>query len=81
MKIILGLVFVILLPLTSIAQSQNSAPYFRGRLGLNMLTFSVGTDYEKIALGSLITITPTILWNFPSFSLTHGFALHRRFRQ
>lgn len=65
------MIFIFVGPKT-FAQHENNAPIFRGRMGMNMLTFTVGEIYKNEELGAISTFSPTILWSFPTFRSRMG---------
>lgn len=49
-------------------ESESGAPLFRGRMGINSLSFTAGQTFQdKTPLGAMVTLTPTILWSMPTF--------------
>ncbi len=63
-RIILTLV---LLALHSQAIAVNKTPDLRLKVGYIATTFSAGDIYDEEALGSLMTLQPTITWSLPNF--------------
>lgn len=51
----------------SFAQTFSQAPTFRAKLGMSVLDFKLGTQYENEKLNSLFVFQPTVLWDLPSF--------------
>lgn len=50
----------------------DQVPVFRGALGIESISFTAGSKIEKANLGSLMTMRPTVLWDFPTFSSRMG---------
>lgn len=50
----------------------DQVPVFRGVLGIESISFTAGSKLEKASLGSLMTMRPTVLWDFPTFSSRMG---------
>jgi hypothetical protein len=51
----------------ALAQDYSRAPTFRAKLGMSLVDFKLGTQYENEKLNSLMIFQPTVLWDLPSF--------------
>jgi hypothetical protein len=69
---IFAYLFTGFISLDLLAQEYSRAPTFRGKLGISLGHFKLGTQYENEALSSLVTIQPTILWDLPLFRARFG---------
>jgi len=66
--LILAAMILLYFPMRSLA----SVPLLRVKTGLSTISVNAGELYERVALGSMVTFQPSILWDFPSFSSRIG---------
>lgn len=63
---------VLLLTVPHIASAEFQAPVIRTKLSMFSTTASAGEQVKDEALGSMLTLQPMVLWNFPSINSRMG---------